>query len=54
MNTHAFFNQIENAFLRSAVYKITGALERGHGVVATIVIAVAILGVVYLVKKKWG
>ncbi len=48
---HSFINQIENAFLRSSVYHMVGAMFRGHGLVASIVIGVLILAVVYAAKR---
>lgn len=48
---HSFADQIENAFVRAAVYRIVGALEHGHGTLGTIVIAVAIIAVVYAIKR---
>jgi hypothetical protein len=44
-------NQIENAFVRKAVYQIVNALDRGQSPTATVAISVAIIVAVVIVKK---
>lgn len=44
-------DQVAGAVVRSAAYHTVGALMRGHGVVGVIVIAVLLVGIVWVTKK---
>ena len=51
MHGHAFIDQVINAFLRSAVFRMMGALTKGQSSIAVVVICVVVLSLVWAYQR---